>query len=139
MSAAPRIVSIEMEDHTCGICGILFSAPAAFWAERRTGGAHHEKGWYCPNGHSRVFRETENDKLTRELNAAKRDAEWQRQLRDRADKSLIAQRGENTKLRKRISNGVCPCCKRSFGNLRKHMTTKHPDYTTAGQEPRHAD
>jgi hypothetical protein len=28
----------------------------------------------------------------------------------------------------RIGNGVCPCCNRSFTNLRRHMTTKHPEY-----------
>lgn len=27
----------------------------------------------------------------------------------------------------RVGKGVCPCCKRSFTNLRRHMTTKHPD------------
>ena len=30
-----------------------------------------------------------------------------------------------------MANGVCPCCNRSFENLRNHMHTQHPDY---GQE-----
>lgn len=25
--------------------------------------------------------------------------------------------------------GVCPCCNRSFTNVRRHMTSQHPDYT----------
>lgn len=38
-------------------------------------------------------------------------------------------KGEVTKLKKRIANGVCPCCKRSFCNLAAHMKTQHPEYT----------
>ena len=29
---------------------------------------------------------------------------------------------------KRIHKGVCPCCNRSFTNLKRHMETKHPEH-----------
>jgi len=32
------------------------------------------------------------------------------------------------RLQKRVANGVCPCCTRSFANLRRHMETTHPEY-----------
>ena len=28
----------------------------------------------------------------------------------------------------RVEHGVCPCCKRSFSALARHMATKHPEY-----------
>jgi hypothetical protein len=49
----------------------------------------------------------------------------------RLDKELVAQRGQTTKARnqlERVGNGVCPCCTRSFTNLRRHMATKHPGF-----------
>jgi hypothetical protein len=33
-----------------------------------------------------------------------------------------------TKLRKRVANGVCPCCKRKFSNVVLHMRQEHPEY-----------
>jgi hypothetical protein len=27
---------------------------------------------------------------------------------------------------------VCPCCNRSFQNLRRHMATKHPEFNAPG-------
>lgn len=43
-----------------------------------------------------------------------------------------AQKGQNTRLKKRIAAGVCPCCNRSFANLREHMAGQHPDFTGEG-------
>ena len=54
----------------------------------------------------------------------------------RADRDLKEhqRRGEKaakTRIKNRISNGVCPCCRRSFQNLHRHMLNKHPDYASA--------
>ncbi len=35
---------------------------------------------------------------------------------------------ELKRIKRQISNGACPCCKRSFQNLVQHMKIKHPDY-----------
>lgn len=43
-------------------------------------------------------------------------------------KSKIAIKGHHTRLKKRIANGVCPCCNRSFKNLHLHMENQHPEY-----------
>lgn len=29
---------------------------------------------------------------------------------------------------RRIAAGVCPCCRRSFTDLARHMSSQHPDY-----------
>lgn len=119
------IRSFEVE--TCCNCGVEFGMPSEVNRRRHQDGG----SFYCPNGHSQHYTQSEVQKLQKQLDEAKRDAEWQRQLRDKADKSLIAQRGENTKLRKRIANGVCPCCKRSFSNLHRHMEQQHPDFAAS--------
>lgn len=44
-----------------------------------------------------------------------------------------ATKGQLTKTKKRIANGVCPCCNRSFANLERHMAGQHPDYPQPGE------
>lgn len=126
---------VQLESQTCGECGITFAAPSGFWRERRNSG----EGWYCPNGHSRVYRETDVEKLRKEmqakLDAKERELQWaqrgREEYRKKAEASkrkLTATKGALTKTKKRIANGVCPCCNRQFANLHRHMTTKHPDF-----------
>jgi hypothetical protein len=115
----------------CHACGVQFGMPKSLLAARRADG----KGFWCPNGHSLAFRETETDRLRKELERTKRRAESLDAMATSAldqlaseRKALSATRGQLTKTRKRIANGVCPCCHRSFVKLAAHMQTKHPDY-----------
>ncbi len=55
---------------------------------------------------------------------ARDDAEHQR-------KRVNALRGVVTRTKKRIANGTCPCCTRTFTNLARHIAAKHPDYVEA--------
>lgn len=45
-------------------------------------------------------------------------------------------KGHATRITKRAKAGVCPCCNRSFENLRRHMASQHPTFTPLeiGQE-----
>jgi len=52
----------------------------------------------------------------------------QRERAERTERRLSAQKGVTTRIKNRVANGVCPCCKRSFTDLRRHMETKHPKY-----------
>lgn len=105
-------------------CGISFAVTVDF--QRRCLN-DHARSFYCPNGHGQHYTgKTDAQKLqdaqAREtalrdqLTAAIRDGERTRQqlMRDR----------------ERFSKGVCPCCNRSFDNVRRHMASKHPDYDT---------
>ena len=105
----------------CGECGIEFCVPNFFQEERQKSGGN----WYCPNGHSRVYRESDADKFRRE--------------RDRALQQ-IAQRDETIalhertigRLKKRTAAGTCPCCQRTFANMAQHMKRQHPDFVKEG-------
>jgi hypothetical protein len=118
-----------LEVMCCPICGITYAVPESMLdAGRRK----PDLWWYCPNGHHLHFPgKSESEKLEDEKN---RRARLQAQL-DQRDAQLRAQRGATTRARNqrdkvinRAVRGVCPCCNRSFKQLRRHMASKHPDY-----------
>jgi hypothetical protein len=116
----------------CCNCHIAFAMPKELQDRRRTEGGT----FYCPNGHGQHYAKTENQKLREQLDRANSDSQYWRQRKVDADaqkeateRRLSAQKGQVTKLKRRITNGVCPCCSRSFSNLRRHMSSQHPDFT----------
>ncbi len=108
----------------CCVCGVNFAVPERLLANRREAGG----SFYCPNGHSLVFTKTRAMQLEDELKATKARARHHQDQHEAAVRSNRALRGQITKERKRIANGVCPCCNRSFVNLQRHMSGQHPDF-----------
>jgi len=115
----------------CGECGITFAIPEGFRAEKQRNGT----AWCCPSGHRRIYAETTEQKLRRELETAQRrliyarnEAEAERTDREAAERSASAYKGQATRLRKRIGNGVCPVtdCRRHFANVERHIASQHP-------------
>lgn len=99
--------------------------------------------FFCAYGHSAHFPkgETDEQKLRRERDRltqrlAEKDDEikCQRELREGAERRLTATRGVVTRIKNRVGHGVCPCCSRTFGNLARHMATKHSDYAAEAAE-----
>lgn len=123
----------DLVERQCPVCGIHYAIPRFFYEKRLEGSG---KDWYCPNGHCLVITESTADKLRRERDQlrqriAERD-DTITNLYDRVEteeRRTAAYKGHVTKLKKRASAGVCPCCQRSFENLRRHMASKHPAYT----------
>lgn len=119
----------ELETKTCGECGVTFAAPAYFWSERKQTGAT----WYCPNGHARIFGKTAaqelQEQLEREREQHRQRLDFERNQTAAVKRELVTVKGQLTKTKKRVANGVCPCCQRSFVQLKRHIATKHPDYT----------
>ncbi len=105
---------IEWQTMTCGECGVHFKVPSGFQRERKERGLT----WYCPNGHGRVYRETDVERLTRELEAERTARRNNAARADKLEKDLAS-------LTKRISAGVCPKCQRHFVNVERHMKAKH--------------
>lgn len=86
---------------------------------------------YCPLGHQWSYSgKTEADKLRERLEDEQRFAASLISKLDQEKASHASTKGQLTKTKKRVANGVCPCCHRSFVALARHMTTKHPGYTT---------
>lgn len=116
---------------SCITCGVEFGMTKHLYARRQ----EDEKQFFCTNGHSAVFKESTSTKLQRELDRARqRLAEkddaiaHQRRMREAAERSAAAHKGQVTRMKKRAEHGVCPCCNRTFIQLARHMKTKHPDF-----------
>lgn len=118
---------------TCVRCGVAFAAPVDMLDRRR----HDHDMFYCPNGHNLSFPQAsdaekaraETEKYKRLWKDEQKYASEVLNERNVAQKQLSATKGQMTKLKQRIANGVCPCCHRSFVNLHRHMTGQHPEYT----------
>ena len=111
----------------CGQCGVEFWVPQWFNSERKETG----EAWYCPNGHQRVYRETvtqERDRLKQKVAELHDEA-----CKARSDAFIAEEKVR--KLKKRAAVGTCPCCKRTFSELARHMKAKHPDFHTADVVP----
>jgi hypothetical protein len=108
----------------CGKCQIRFAIPESMYDHLRQTG----ETWWCPNGHPRGFRESENAKLKKSLAAARSRATHLADQLQATELSRRATKGHLTRIRNRIANGVCPWCQRSFTNVRAHVTSQHPDY-----------
>ena len=90
-----------------------------------------EKGFtfVCPScRNTQWFGESESDRLRRKLERAEKSLESANEQKLFLERQIAAEKGAKTKLKKRLSNGVCPSCNRSFANLKKHMECKHPDF-----------
>lgn len=92
----------------------------------------------CPFGHRQHFSgPSEAEKLKQQLDSERQSKEWWIKKADQHSKSALAYKGQVTRIKNRVKNGVCPCCNRTFQNLMRHMATKHPDYAHA--EPTEKD
>jgi hypothetical protein len=123
----------QLVTQTCCDCGVMFAMPEALRerALQHRGPAGHQ--FYCPNGHAQHYLgKTDLEKANVQLQWERERAARLSAELEQTTASLRAQRGVTTKLKKRIAGGVCPCCKRSFKDLYRHMAGRHPDFV---QEP----
>lgn len=130
------VETVSFKTATCVTCGAYIVMTDGMYNQRRT----DREVFYCPSGHQQYFSgETPEEKLKREYEAKleqeKKRREWAEQSSEhskkraaRLERKASAYRGVITKTRKRIANGACPCCNRTFQNLAAHMTTKHPQF-----------
>lgn len=122
---------IEYFTMKCGECGIHFAMDSVFRKEKKVTG----DGWFCPNGHSRVYRETEAQRLQKQLDAkqaalegARASVQRERDWRRETERSNSALKGVVTRTKNRAAAGLCPCCRRTFSQLARHMKNQHPEY-----------
>lgn len=111
-------------------CGIALAIPTNLLRHAHDDG----QSVYCPLGHQFSWRETEADRLRTKLERAESQREREanraraeRDLREDTERRLAAQKGATTRAKNRHAAGVCPGCKRSFVQLRRHMEAKHPE------------
>lgn len=126
-----RDVMVETHIHVieCANCNIDFGIGDDFMRRRRE---DHES-FYCPNGHTNVYNgrtdvEIERDRLRRQLEVANTRATAATDQAQTAERRRRAEKAAKTRLKNRISKGVCPECNRFFRNVFDHIHTEHPEY-----------
>lgn len=143
MSVATRGYTItpalELVTEECCACGVTFALPASLQRQLRD---NPGRSFYCPSGHSQHYvgeseaqgQRRRADQLARQLDAARARATHAEDQAAAAERSNRALRAVNTRTRKRVAAGLCPCCRRSFGDLAEHMAGQHPDYADGGDQ-----
>lgn len=126
---------IRMETVLCTRCGLLYALPNALIAAAREKG-HGEITWRCPNNsclaeHWGYHGKSEVEKANEETARQRQRAGHLAADLDQTKAKLRAQKGATTKAKKRHAAALCPCCKRTFAQLQRHMAAKHPDYDPA--------
>ena len=117
---------------TCCECGVLFGVPQDL--DRYNLEQGPRRSFWCPNGHQQHYSRSEVQRLKERLAAAEARETHERDQRIAAERSASAYKGRVTRLKNRAAAGVCPCCNRSFENLRRHMASQHPDFTDSADE-----
>jgi len=114
-------VATDLVVKECPTCGIFYAVPSRFDSE------HQERGgsWYCPNGHSLHYVETEVMRLKQVLDQREAELESVHIRLDGALQEITTKKREVTRLKNRVKAGVCIECHRHFENLERHMKTKH--------------
>jgi hypothetical protein len=112
-------------------CGMPHAVPSQLREHQLR--QHHEgrtpESIYCPLGHTHVpAGPSEVEKQKKRAVAAEARAQAIADQLQSEQRSHSATKGQLTKTKKRIGNGVCPCCNRHFTNVERHMASKHPDY-----------
>jgi hypothetical protein len=128
----PTTITYSAELTTCECwCGIHLAIPSNLYRN-----AHEtSQEVYCPVGHKFHWSESESDRLRKKLeqvearaSRAEQRRQAERDLREHTERQLRAQKGATTRAKRRHAAALCPCCNRSFVQLRRHLETKHPDY-----------
>jgi hypothetical protein len=110
--------AVDFHVEECCNCGVAFAMTDQLYTER-----HKDKAtFYCPNGHGQHYVGKTDKQLLVEAEERSRQA-----IQAERDQRLAAER-ELKRIQDRSKGGACPCCKRSFVQLARHMKTKHPDY-----------
>lgn len=129
------LTDIEMATINCK-CGGTYAITERFRLDKhKVGGS-----WtcpYCQTGWGYASNSL-NDKLRRDLDRKTSEVERQKSINAHTQVTLQttrhqlrAEKGAKTKLKKRITDGMCPCCDRHFQNVRHHIKHMHPDYPEA--------
>lgn len=132
MRGVEIVTKVTIVTEECCRCGMVFGVPANMQERYRN---THET-FYCPAGHGQSYSgPSEAEQLRKQLEIAEQNnrtltarVRFEVDQREGAERNLKATKRELTRTKKRVSNGVCPCCNRSFAQLARHMQTKHPDY-----------
>lgn len=120
-------VTTELTKIQCGNCGGVYAISERYRRNKEERGG----SWTCPYCRCGWGYSQESSLLEKAERKAKQYSNWlarEKAEHDQTKMSLRAQKGAKTKLKNRISQGICPCCNKRFEDLKNHMLTEHPEF-----------
>ncbi len=114
--------TVGMVYEGCCNCGTIFAMTEDLNKRLRN---NHET-FFCPSGHRQSYTgESAAEKWKRiaELSESKRA--FAEKSSAASNRRASAARGQVTKIKNRVKNGVCLFCNRTFDDLARHMHSKH--------------
>jgi hypothetical protein len=122
----------------CWSCHMTYAIPDSLYRSAKKYPGERSDGWrlFCPLGHEWWYvGESDEDRLRRQLSIQRDATAHERARRDQAEAAARAQKAAKTRIKndrdrikRRVASGVCPCCNRSFKNLKRHMSSQHPGF-----------
>ena len=129
-----KYMANDLTELQCGSCGVFHAIPTAMYVSCRDEGGF----WHCPNGHSRGWGtgtiQAERDRLKQKVAQLDDEVKEARAARAAADMALVGAEKKLAATKRRAVAGVCPCCHRTFGNVQRHIKTKHPNVVPLEQK-----
>lgn len=132
------VLTIDMYISDCATCGVIFAMTTELEKHRREDGG----SFCCPNGHSMTFGKgtlkADREAALKRAEQAEADRQYyQDQLRREREghrhttAQLHGTKGALKKAQKRAAAALCPVqgCNRQIVQMKRHLETKHPDYT----------
>ena len=116
-------ITVELVHMECGECGAMFGISRA----KHTRCSNQGEDWYCPNGHCRVFNESENAKLKDRLERVENQRNNARSASTYYKNSARSHKAAHTRTKNRVHSGVCTHCNRHFANVERHMASQHSE------------
>lgn len=117
--------TVTMVTESCCDCGVVFGMPSDLQEQLRS---DSNKWFYCPNGHRQHYSVSTETKLRKELEAERNRLAQKTTEIIQLEDQLVKEQRKAKRLQKRVANGVCPCCNRTFKDLANHIQSKHPEY-----------
>jgi len=118
-------IATKFEVEECCNCGVLFAMTKSFKNRKR----NDHKSFYCPEGHGQHYTgKSDLEKLQEVLRREELERQQAEEMLKAECKAHKATKKKKSQLEKRMANGVCPCCNRTFKQLVRHMKSKHPNY-----------
>ena len=127
--------------HDCFTCGMPISMTDGQLRQ------FNEMGMtiHCVLGHQTVPRKSDVQILQEQLQEAqeqvtrletavrneRREMQTWKKAHENQGRLLEQEQTKRKRLEKRVHNGVCPHCRRSFANVQRHMARQHPEAGTA--------
>jgi len=108
-------LGVQFVEESCCQCGVLFAMTVDY--KNRMRELAETRNFYCPNGHSQHYCGKSYDQQIADL----------RLTVQQRDNLLSDERKSRERLERRVRQGVCLYCKRTFSNLAQHMACKHKD------------